>query len=474
MRTGQAKPDVFVPLEEQTAEIRKTFEKCKDAFDKVLKLDQGVSKADNWTYTTEDKVQYLVVPQNFDDLAKMEGWTSLIGILYKYGVRMKRSNIIFEAQACNKDVIHFLAGMTNRIDQLSSLKEDSTLKISATSPKERGRCAVDMLLLKKYSKEVALEKFLPSTCTVNGVSFTKYYLGLLGGSAGVKSLKNLPDLMNTIIGKAGEKNSIPVMRLVSEFKIPFNVVVDDIIRKKKRTFKENGKTVIKDVPVHFPRISGSPFILNNDEDVFFKSQESAWKNTEKLAEAHIGGVRISEIINVRSQYSKYYAEKHHLIETYSSWKSRRLQAYKALVSTYLSDKQLKEWRLSNNSKQDALDHLPNMYREAESNKDWTDFKQVISDLHPRHIKGFKLSEKYETFTTESVRKAFGNMKWFDPNEVQTLKNSFAIMKSLTSEMSVIASKIPDRSQKRLKGNLEDTRVEGNEDVSDNESDMMKG
>jgi hypothetical protein len=115
-----------------------------------------------------------------------------------------------------------------------------------------------------------------------------------------------------------------------------------------------------------------------------------------------------------------------------------------------------------------------MYREAESNKDWTDFKQVISDLHPRHIKGLKLSEKYETFTTESVRKAFGNMKWFDPGEVQTLKNSFAIMKSLTSEMSVIASKIPDRSQKRLKGNLEDTRVEGDEDVFDNDSDMKEG
>jgi hypothetical protein len=441
-KTGDTLPEIGIPLESQTPELQEAYRRHEVRFASILKLDGGVSSADNFTYTHEDSGHYFVVPANYQELMTKKGWDAFFAMLFKFGVRMKPSSTDFDARDATDEVQKFISGIVHRMEQLPTINSaNATLKISGTTSKERGRATVDLLVLKRYHKDIALEKFLPTTSQVDGKGFLKHYLGILGGSQGSAALKNTADLVNIMIRKQCDKNPDELSKVCQNFTIPFNVVIDDIIRRKKTTETVNRKKVTKSVAVHFPKISNTPFILSDAEEEFFGDQEDPWEKTDKLANNYQGGVKVNEIERVRQTYSELYKAKQALTERYSSWKSRRLKAFKVLASVTRTKQQMEEWRLTNQSKLDALDNLPIMFRDCNQSKDWQPLKQVLADLHPRMIKDFKPADIFNHFTCENVRRAFGNLIFHDKAEEPIIEGIYQLMMNLTGEMTIIRSNV---------------------------------
>jgi hypothetical protein len=449
-KTGDTIPDLGIPADAQVDDIKNLIKENSTHFSKVLKLDQGVSSASNWTYTKEDKVKYLVVPKNISVLAKLPGFQGLIAFLIRRGVRMKTSNTAMNTKGASKDVDSFFAALNNRIEFLDRIDENSTLKITGKTPEERGRACVDQMILKIQFKEIALDKFLPETCYVNGKGFLKHFVGLLGGASGSDALKSIPDLINTLIRNEFHRNAVQLVELAKRYVIPFDQVVKDLIRTKTQTVSKDRKTFKKQSNIHFAKISGTPFILTEGENEFFKGLEGPWNDTEALAEHYHGGVGISDITTVRERYAKAYRLKQEIIEKYSAWKARRLTALKTLAAVSLNKKEMETWRLSESSKQSALDNLPMFIRECAKEKDFEPLKKVLAGLHPRFIKDYDEPTSWKNLSAETVRKAFNLLPYYDSAEIGSLKEVFKIMNSLTSEMSVLSTTVPGPSKKKVK------------------------
>jgi hypothetical protein len=442
-------PDLNVPIDDQNSDIRSLFTARKDEFAKVLRLDKGISKADNWTYITEDTVRYLIIPKNSSELSAKIGWKALFAFLALNGVRLKYSDLDYEGKDSPVEVEEFFSGLANRIEQLSSLKSDAVLKINGKTPLSRGRAAVDLLILKKFSLEPGLEKFLPTSINLDGKSFMKYYLGLLTGIKGIESIRNIPDLINNIISSECTKYRSTCKNLVDKYRIPFNIVVDDCIRKKKKEVMINRKKTIKQTPIHYNKVSDTPFILSKEEKLYFEGHEDPWRTTEEIVKEYQEGVSIYDLKTVRERYSKEYRLKQEFTERNSAFKSRRLTAFKDLASVSKSTKEMESWRLSNNSKQEALDNLSILYLESARTKDWAKFKRIISNLNPKFIKGFEPDSTWKALNLELVRKAFGNIPYYtDETDQHTLENIYELIISLSGEMSSIRTECAEPSKRK--------------------------
>jgi hypothetical protein len=472
-RVAMLTSDVKVPLEEQTPEVQKLFETHKFEFQKVLRIDRGVSKADNWSYSLEDKVRYFIIPLNSNELASKSGWRSFYALMFESGIRMKISSTPFEISDIPSEVDDFMAGLANRVKQLPELRAGATLRITGSTAFERGRSACDLLILKKFSGAMGVDKFLPASVLIGGKTFLKHYISLLGGSAGIACIKNVPDVINTLITSEAERNSKLFSRLAENYRIPFNVVIDDLIRKRTREVVVNRKTVKQTYSVNYSKISGSPFTLNIDEDDFFRTQETAWEKASELTEVYKLGVPLNKLTEVREEYTKICSSKQRYIETYSPLKSRRLEAFKALAAISRTNKEMEAWRLSKNSVQDALDNFPAMYLEARRSKDWTTFKKVITSLHPKHIVGYQQDETWNAFTLDQVKKAFGDIPYtLEHDSAQAIKDAFETMISFSNEMTMIRSTVAKptppkggKVTKRTSGPSSDLSEEDSEDMS---------
>jgi hypothetical protein len=211
----------------------------------------------------------------------------------------------------------------------------------------------------------------------------------------------------------------------------------------------NRKKTIRQTPIHYNKVSDTPFILSKEEKLYFEGQEDPWRTTEEIVKEYQEGVSIYDLKTVRERYSKEYRLKQEFTERNSAFKSRRLTAFKDLASISKSSKEMESWRLSNNSKQEALDNLSILYLESAQTKDWAKFKRIISNLNPKFIKGFEPDNTWKALNLELVRKAFGNIPYYtDETDQNTLENIYELIISLSGEMSSIRTECAEPSKRK--------------------------
>jgi hypothetical protein len=452
-------PDTGVLTDEQDLEIKEIIVNCHADIKKSLQMDEGKTKKSNFVYTREDGKNYLVVPSNLEALMKIKGWNSIFSLLITRGVRLRLSETELENPISSEDVSSFIAGIANRIKTIEE-NDELTLKVTASDAKNRGRVAVDILLIKQMTKLINVEKYLPETSTMKGRAFMNSYLSLLGGPSGIQTLKNLPDLINTLIKEVGRARQEQIERAVSAFRIPLSCAIDDLVKKKTVTKTEKGKKVSHSSPIHFNRLSNSPFCLGDQEKEFFKAQERAWDTLQKLTEDYKEGIPFDKLTQVREIFSASTEEKSKYTQKYSSWKSRRLEAIKILASTNLSKKQMEAWRLSERTKQEAFDNFPALITEAISSRDRSQLKKVLANLNPNKIPDCRLDMRnsWNNVNADTVLMSLGMVPYYaDQNSYDVISNVYDKICLLSAEVSSLATEAAKPIKRRIRRhrNVED-------------------
>jgi hypothetical protein len=383
---------------------------------------------------------------------KVKGWNSLFSLLITRGVRLRISETPLENPISSEEVSSFIAGIANRIRTIEE-NDDLTLKVTASDAKGRGRVAVDILLIKQMTKLINVEKYLPDSSTMKGRAFMNSYLALLGGPSGIQSLKNLPDLINTLIKEVGRTRQTQIEKAVAAFKIPLSCAIDDLVKKKTVTKTEKGKKITVSSPIHFNRLSNSPFCLGDQEKEFFRAQESSWDILQKLTEDFKEGIPFDQLTTVRETFSRCTEEKSKFTQKYSSWKSRRLEAIKILASANLSKKQMEAWRLSERTKQEAFDNFPALITEAVESKDRTQLKKVLANLNPNKIPDCKLDMRnsWNNVNADTVLMSLGMIPYYaDKNSYEMITNVYDKICLLSAEVSGIATEAAKPTKRKVK------------------------
>jgi hypothetical protein len=434
-------PDIGITPDAQLPDIRSLIYDFKEAVDRNLRLDKGITKADNFTYISEDGRNHLVVPSNVRELMKVDGWKSVLSLFIKLGVSMKTSDTPFENANASNELDSFIAGLANRLRFIAESSDELKLKPSATDPITRGRAYVDLLIIKSFTLEVNIEKFLPASVQVQGRSALKYYLAGIAGARGIQSLKSIPDLINTLIKEVVRKQNEKCIRSTQSVLIPYADVVDDYIHKRSVSVTVNGKKAVKLQPIGYNRISKTCFTLYDWEDDLLKERERPFDELFALAERYSNGVPISELKTVRGAFEKAYRAKVSFVQQHSAWKSRRMEAYKLLASFSTDKKSMESFRLSEKSKRDALDNLPMIIQEAHRSKDYDDLKKILANLSPRQIPGAKLdpTNAWNLINASSIMRSVGLISYHDPQEEGMARDIYRILLEITPEITSIAS-----------------------------------
>jgi hypothetical protein len=450
-------------------DVKSFYESKKDKFRSNLRLDRGSSKADNWSYSTEDKTRYLVLPKNYQSLFELDGYSALLSLIFSVGTRVKVSDTEWEEKDKPKEINDFFAGLSNRLGELKKLDSDSKLRMSGQTAMQRGRQVVDLLILKKFSKDPGIEKYLPPSILISGKTPLKHYLGLLGGADGIKSLKNVPDFINHIINTEIENNAKDIEMMYKAYTIPYSTVISDLVQRKNVEKTVNRKKVSIKTPVNLNKISDSPFILSDMEKEYFKSLEKPWSRLEELQGSYKEGVCISDLSNVRKIFKQEYQSKRDYVARFSAFKSRRLTAFKTLASFYLTKKEFENWRLSRNTAVEAKSALADFYKECQRNKDWEPFKKLISNLSPKHIDGLDLSRSpWQYLNSETIRKAFGDIKWYtDTDNQHNIESIYKFVIGEFPDMIAVRNDVSRPSERKRKGNA------GKEEAHDQEMDVSE-
>jgi hypothetical protein len=451
-------PDIGIANDSQLPDIKKVINDCSDDIANALKLDKNVSKQDNFTFTKDDKVNYLIVPKNLEALMKVQGWNSVLSFFITFGVRLKKSNIEIENPVVAPDLSGFMAGLANRVKYIQQ-NDDIQFKVTGTDAKSRGRAVVDILMLKQKSQQINLEKFLPSTATVNNRSPLKYYLSLICGAEGISSLKNVPDLINTVIKESLRNEHAKLDKAFSDFKIPLSSAIDDLLRKKQVERKEKGRKASISISVNYNRISNTPFCLVDEEVKYFKGLESPWDIIQEFTEKYASGIPLNELTNARALFSREYRAKAEFTQKFSSWKSRRLEAFRALGTFNLGKKEAENWRLSEKTKDSAFDNLPDLMREAASTRDKTNLKKILANLNPNKIPDYplKANSPWRLLNADTVLQCVGLVPYYEPAELANLKVVFKMLGEFTAEITSISTTVPNPKKRKVKKkNKEDT------------------
>ena len=117
---------------------------------------------------------------------------------------------------------------------------------------------------------------------------------------------------------------------------------------------------------------------------------------------------------------------------------------------------MEEWRLSNNSAEDALSGLSILYKSCESQKDWTEFRDVIGNLHPKHISGYNSNSIWTHVNSENIRRVFGNLNYYERDlDSSIASNIYKLVTTvICNEMSAIKSSFVKPKRPKEKKNTE--------------------
>jgi hypothetical protein len=179
-------------------------------------------------------------------------------------------------------------------------------------------------------------------------------------------------------------------KLAHATKLSIGQVVGDLTRKKKQKKKVDGKTVEIQVPIHAVRVSDSPFAVTEEEKEYLQRQEVAWDNLISFNKAYAGGVPLTELEQARVSYKKHYDGQMEFAQAHGAWKSRRAEAFRDLASFSKTQKEMKEYRITNKSRDLALDNFVKIIESYSSDTDTVsgDLDKIIVNMRPSHLKGF--------------------------------------------------------------------------------------
>lgn len=368
--------------------------------------------------------------------------------MHKWGYALKRAIPIKDPKP-SITLAEYIVGIAARIDFIKKDEGEINLNPCATTPRKRGRAYTDLLIIKKFSNDVNVERFLPPTVSADGGrSSLKFYLATIAGASGIQSLKSIPDLINVLITSVITQNSDKLRKAYDEVKIPYSELVSDFVRTKTTERIINGKKTIVKRPLSYNRISNSPFVMSTAETAYFKSQEGCFDELDNLSNTYAQGVKLDDLRTFSAQFKQKYDEKVQFVEKYSAWKSRRLQGFKSLASISLTKKEMESWRLSEGTRSRAMSNLARMIREAYESKDHELLKLTVSNLNPRHIPGYTLPNTniWNYVQTEGIFQAVGLKKYYLVTDETRISQIHSFLVGLCEEITGLSMNPPKASK----------------------------
>jgi hypothetical protein len=185
-------------------------------------------------------------------------------------------------------------------------------------------------------------------------------------------------------------------------------VTEDLTRKRKIKKKIDGKVVEVLHPIHASKISDSPFILTEEEETHFKNLEGSWDELKNFNDKYSKGVPVVELEAARDIYSKEYKSQMELASKTGTFKSRRMEAFKLLNSVNKTTKEMKEFKLTKKTRDEALVNFPELINDydAEEN-DFSELDLVLVNINPRHIDGYRYPEIWNMINGENLLHIYG-------------------------------------------------------------------
>jgi hypothetical protein len=401
--------DVVGP-DDQLEDVKEIMEEAKSDLSKALKIDGGVSKSKYFVFVKEDKKKYLTIPSNSRDLIKLPGWDALFGLLNELNVAMKLSGSEYKNPGSSEETKKFIAGLVNRISKSDWDPDEDKFIISATKAAERGRATADLYALKKTSSVMNLEKYLPSSSRIGNISYIRFYLSQLSGSNSTETLKAIPDLVNKIMGNWVDKYHTVFEAISGDTTLSIGQVVNDLTRKRKKKEKRDGKIVEVSVPIHAARVSESPFAITEEEIDHLQRLEQPWNELKLFNDTYADGVPITEIEEARTTYKKEYENQMEFAQKTGSFKARRMEAFKELASFSMSNKEMKEFKLTKKTREIALDNFAKAIQQYDSDKKESSIAldKVLVNMRPSNIPGFT-AETWNLINGENLLHLYGKL-----------------------------------------------------------------
>jgi hypothetical protein len=377
-------PADVVEDKDQQEDVRKLLLDAREDLKKALRLDGGVSKEKYFVFKTEDRKRYLTIPSNSEELIKIPGWDALFSLLMELGIAMKLSDSKFNNPGASEETKKFFAGLANRISKNDWDVDEDKFMVSSTKAAERGRVTADVYALKKCTSVMNLEKYLPSSSRIGSTSYIRHYLTLISGSNNVESLKAIPDLVNKIMSNWVDIYSVQFRQIAQGTTISIGQAVGDLTRKKKIKVKKDGRTIEILKPIHAVRVSDSPFAITRYEIEHLKALEKPWDDLQAFNDRYKDGVPITEVETARNTYSSAYNEQMKFAQQTGAFKSRRMEAFKELLSLTTSSKEMKDFKLTKKTREIALDNFSKAIAQYDVEKDTLpiDIDKVLLNIRP--------------------------------------------------------------------------------------------
>jgi hypothetical protein len=263
--------------------------------------------------------------------------------------------------------------------------------ISSTKAAERGRVTADLYALKKSSSVMNLEKYLPESSRIGNTSYIRHYLSLISGPNNVETLKAIPDLVNKIMSNWVELYELQFKEIAANTSISIGQAVSDLTRKKKIKTKKDGKNIEILKPIHAVRVSESPFAITKEEKDHLKAMEKPWDDLQKFNNRYSDGVPITEIETARDTYKNAYEDQMKFAQQTGAFKARRMEAFKELASLSMSSKEVKDFKLTNKTREIALDNFAKALQNFDVEKKTLeiDIDKVLVNMRPTNLPGYQ-------------------------------------------------------------------------------------
>jgi len=383
-----------------SAEIVDSIRGRLNAFLEELNLGGGIAQDEPFFIKSKHgDLEYIIVPANYVTLLEHKEWRAIHNTLSKLRLPFRLSTKELGIMAEDEKLRRFLVGAMNRCRQ--DPKDLASLNFSGTKPHERGRIAVDTLILTRFSGVMNVENYLPDSTKLGKLSLLNATLAPLGGAKGLENLNALPSLIREAWVSVLKMHEDRWKAIALSSKIPFGDAVYDLLRRKNKKVKsKNGKFVEKAVPIHVEDPADEILAFFNDERTYLGSLSEPWDRLKEIHSDYKDGVPVSRLTSFRELYSAQYNKTFEISQSLNSWKARRREGIMKVKSA-IKGKKISQFEFKPKEQGDILAHLATIIRDP--NPSETELA-ILENFFPKHLlRGVSGFEQYNSLSLNVIK-----------------------------------------------------------------------